>query len=64
MACVRRAPAADDKLLPGRALGLEPVNAPAGPIGRCGQLRDYALEVELAGMTEESRTIADDVLGI
>jgi class 3 adenylate cyclase len=40
------------------------VGATAGAIGRGGQLRHYALQAELAGVPEERRATADDMLGV
>src|SRR5689334_14927847 len=57
---VRQAIAADDELVLADALGLDPVEAAAGGVGRIRFLRDHALEVQPAGLRDHRLALAAD----
>src|SRR5690606_10609107 len=57
-------PTADDKLVDLDALGFEPVERAAGPVGPVSALGDNPFQAELAALAEELRTVAFEVVGV
>jgi hypothetical protein len=56
--------ATDDELLPVEAFDLQPVLGPARAIGCRGALGENAFAVVLAGLGEEGRALARNMIGI